>query len=74
MHERSAETDTALLDNKPLTIKSNSKVNLEGVGVVKKEPIKKETSKIEEDKNFDEKKKDISVNLKETKTQSSDKK
>ena len=44
MHERSAETDTALLDNKPLTIKSNSKVNLEGVGVVRKKPIKKETA------------------------------
>ena len=44
------------------------------ISVKNPEPIKKETSKIEEDKNFDEKKKDISVNLKETKTQSSDKK
>ena len=44
------------------------------ISVKNPEPIKKETSKIEEDKNFDEKKKEISVNLKETKTQSSDKK
>ena len=39
MHNRSAESNTALLDTKPVKIK---RVNLEGVGVVKKEPIKKE--------------------------------
>ena len=44
MHERSAKTDTALLNNKPLTIKPNSKVNLEGVGVERKKPIKKESA------------------------------
>ena len=44
MHERSAEIDTALLNNKPLTIKPSSKVNLEGVGVERKKPIKKEAA------------------------------